>query len=88
MNTQIRETGNLTIYFDDIKIQGCIYTRRRNARGRLSDALNRSDRKFIPVTEAKIFDCKTGDLLDEQDTVFVNRENIVYIKPGVCQKNE
>ncbi|MGM0441350.1 MAG: hypothetical protein ACQEQC_02910 [Elusimicrobiota bacterium] len=88
MNTKVRETGNIIIYIKDVKIQGNIYTRKRYTRGRISDSLNRENKKFIPVTEAKIFDYESGDLLDEQDYLFVNRENILYVKPGETQDNE
>lgn len=83
-----RQTGHVVIYIDNLKIAGDIYTESEYTRGRISDSLNRKDKKFLPVTGAKIYDYDTGDLLDEKEFMFVNREHILYVKPEEEKDNE
>ena len=76
-----RQTAEVIIYINDVKIEGNIYTRSEYSRGRISDALNREKERFLAVTDARVFDYATSKELDEKDFMFVNKDHILYVKP-------
>jgi len=46
---------------------------------RITDTLNQETCHFIPVTEAKIYSLKSGDLVDEAEFVAINKNQVVLI---------
>ncbi|MDA3793172.1 MAG: hypothetical protein PF545_05920 [Elusimicrobia bacterium] len=76
-----RQSAKVIVYIKDVKIEGSIYTRGEYTRGRISDALNRDKENFLAITGAKIFDYATSKELDEKDFMFVNKRQILYVKP-------
>lgn len=46
---------------------------------RLLDLLNRRDDNFIPISDAKLFDLKSGQLLFSTNFLAVNKNQVILI---------
>ena len=61
------------------RIEGEMYVL---AGSRLTDALNSKAKDFFAITDARVFDVNSGELLYEPEYIAVSRASIVAIFPG------
>ena len=74
------DTVKATMYTSLFKIEGYIHLMLNSYRGRLSDHLNNGPAvHFIPITDAKIFDRKTNEVLRDAKCIIINKSHIESI---------
>jgi hypothetical protein len=61
------------------RIEGNIYLLPNT---RITDMLNQEGNHFIPITDAKIYSLKSGNLVDEAEFVTINKYHVVLILEG------
>jgi hypothetical protein len=71
-----KDKVQVVVYMDDWRIEGDLHVL---ADSRLTDALNARMKDFLAVTDAKIFDARTGELLKTVSWVDINRASISII---------
>ena len=49
---------------------------------RITDALNQDGYHFIPITDAKIYSLKSGNLVDQAEFLAINKHHVVLILEG------
>jgi hypothetical protein len=71
-----KEKVSVVVYVDDWRIEGDLHVL---ADSRLTDALNARMKDFLAITDAKIFDARTGDLQTTASFIDINRNSISLI---------
>ncbi len=75
-----------TMFFEDCRIEGKIYTWGEYSRGRLSDAIN-DGKKFVSVVDAKTYSHEAGNvaskLLSKEPLIIINLD---YVKRIVLKQ--
>ena len=67
----------VTIYTEKMLIEGVAHLPKG---GRLSDYIN-VDRRFIPISEAKLTSLVSGELIREVDVLMLNRDFVLILLP-------
>jgi hypothetical protein len=83
-----RQTGKITVFLREIRIEGTIFTMSEYRRGRLSDALNRGKEKFLSVTDATVYECENDEPIAREKLLFINKDHILYVKPAPSQEKK
>ena len=73
------EKRAVVVYTDKHRIEGFVHVLPGS---RFSDFFSSDARKFLSVTDSKIFDLDTGELLYEARFMQLNRENVVMAMPA------
>ena len=68
----------VTIFTQNDKIVGEVY---HLPKDRLSDCMNQEDQKFLPVTNAEVFDHKRNDFKYKVDFLLINKNHVDMIYP-------
>lgn len=68
----------VTIFMQGSRVEGKLHL---PAGGRLTDYLALAERKFIPITDAKIFLMPTNELVYTVPFLSLNKDFIIYIFP-------
>jgi hypothetical protein len=71
-----KEKVPITIQTLQNRIEGNVYLLPNT---RITDMLNQEGSHFIPITDAKIYSLKSGNLVDEAEFVAINKYHVVLI---------